>query len=71
MGDVDLWSHEKLPTLQENLNKYQDECGHLKNSIQSIPNWPIVDCHDDLKYVLQLITIKICDVREIQNAECK
>ena len=50
--------------------KYQDECDHLKNSIQSIPNWPIADCHDDLKYVLQLI-IKIRDVREIQNAERK
>ena len=71
MGDVDLWGHEKPPTLQEKLDKYQDECGHLKNSIQFIPNWPIVYCHDDLKYVLQLITTKICDVRQIENAEHK
>ena len=66
MGDVDLWGHKKPPTLQEKLDKYQDECAHLKNSVQSIPNWPIVECHDDLKYVLQLITTKICDVREIE-----
>ena len=71
MGDVDLWDHEKLPTLEEKIEKYQTECGHLKNSIQSIPHWPIINCHDDMKYVLQLITTKICDVREIENVECK
>ena len=38
MGDVDLWGHEKLPTLEEKIEKYQTECGHLKNNIQSIPH---------------------------------
>ena len=71
MGDVDLWGHEKPPTLEEKIEKYQTECGHLKNSIQSIPHWPIINCHDDMKYVLQLITTKIRDVREIENVERK
>ena len=71
MGDVNLWGHEKPPTLQGKLDKYRDECAHLKNSVQSIPNLPIVECHDDLKYVLQLITTKIHDVREIENVERK
>ena len=71
MGDVDLWGHEKPPTLQEKLDKYRAECDHVKDSIQSLPNWPIVYCHDDLKYVLQLITTKIRDVREIENIERK
>ena len=71
MGDVDLWGLEKLPTLEEKIEKYQTECGHLKNSIQSIPHWPIINCHDDMKYVLQLITTKIRDVREIENVERK
>ena len=71
MGDVDLWGHEKPPTLEEKVEKYQTECGHLRNSIQYIPHWPIINCHDDMKFVMQLITTKICDVREIENVECK
>ena len=71
MGDIDLSGHEKLPTLDEKIEKYQTECGHLKNSIQSIPDWPIINCHDDMKCALQLITTKIHDMREIENVERK
>ena len=71
MGDVDLWGHEKPPTLQQKLNQFRDECNHIKRSIELLPNASLLDVHDNLKYLLQLITYKIRDVREIENVERK
>ena len=35
MGDVDLWGHEKPPTLEKKIEKYQTECGHLKHPVHT------------------------------------
>ena len=71
MWDVDLWGHEKPPTLQQKLNQFRGECNHIKRSIELLPNASLLDVHDNLKYLLQLITYKIRDVREIENVERK
>ena len=68
MGDVDLWGHEKPPILQQKLNKFWDECNHINISIESLPNASLLDVHDNMKYLLKLITTRIRDVRE--NWKC-
>ena len=68
---VDLWGHEKLPILQQKLNKFQDKCNHINISIESLPNASLLDVHDNMKYLLKLITTNIRDVREIENVEHK
>ena len=71
MGDIDLWGHEKPPILQQKLNKFRDECNHIKISIESLPNASLLDVHENMKYLLKLIRTKIRDVREIENVERK
>ena len=71
MGDVNLWGHEKRPTLDDKLQAFRQDTQSINHQIQSLPNANILQCHIDLKYVLKLITSKICDVREIENSQRK
>ena len=71
VGDVDLWGHEKIPTLQDKLQKFREDCHVLSNQIKSLPNASVLQCYTNLKYTLKLVTTKIRDVREIENAERK
>ena len=71
MGDVNLWGHEKRPTLDEKLQAFRQDSQTITHQIQSLTNANILQCHIDLKYVLKLITSKICDVREIENSQQK
>ena len=65
-GDVNLWGYEGPPTLQQNLDKLGDE----ENVILEIVNSAARDdnCLDDfvadLKYVVQIITKRICSLRQ-------
>ena len=70
MGDVNLWGHEKRPTLDK-LQAFHQDTQSINHQIQSLPNANIAQCHIDLKYVLKLITSKIYDVREIENNQRK
>ena len=70
-GDVDLWGHEKNPTLQDKLQKFREDCNVLSNQIKSLPNASVLQCYTNLKYTLKLTTTKIRDVREIENTERK
>ena len=69
MGDVNLWGHEKRPTLQEKLQTFWQDFNAVTAQVQSIPNASILQCHIDLKYTMQLITSKIQNVCQIQNTE--
>ena len=71
MGDVNLWGHEKRPTLDDKLQAFHQDTQSINHQIQSLPNVNILQCHIDLKYVLKLITSKIHDVREIENSQQK
>ena len=70
-GDVDLWGHEKIPTLQDKLQTFWEDHHVLSNQIKSLPNASVLQCYTNLKYTLKLTTTKIQDVREIENAERK
>ena len=59
MGDVNLWGHEKRPTLQEKLQTFRQDCNAVTAQVQSLPNASILQYHIDLKYTMQLITSKI------------
>ena len=59
MGDVNLWGHEKRPTLQEKLQTFWQDFNAVTAQVQSLPNASILQCHIDLKYTMQLITSKI------------
>ena len=69
MGDVNLWGHERRPTLAEKLQAFCQDSQTVTDQIQSLPNADLLKCYIDLKYVLKLITSKICDVREIENIQ--
>ena len=69
MGDVNLWGHEKRPTLQEKLQTFRQDFNAVTAQVQSLPNASILQCHIDLKYTMQLITSKIRNVRQIENTE--
>ena len=71
MGDVDLWGHEKRPTLEEKLNLFRDDLRIVTAQIKSLPNTGVLRCHNDLRSTLKLLTIQVKDVREIENAERK
>ena len=71
MGDVDLWGHEKCPTLEEKLNLFRDDLRIVTAQIKSLPNAGVLRCHNDLRSTLKLLTIRVKDVREIENAERK
>ena len=62
MGDVNLWGHEHVPTLQEKLHDFKDECLYMNQLIQSLPNADVDQCHVDLKYISHLLTTKIRDI---------
>ena len=59
MGDVNLWGHEHPPTLQQRLQQLQEECSYLRGRLQSLPYDALFQLHVDLKYLLQLVTMKI------------
>ena len=69
MGNVNLWGHEKRPTLDDKLQAFHQDTQTITHQIQSLPNDHILQCHVHLKYVLKLITSKIRDVREIENSQ--
>ena len=69
MGDVNLWGHERRRTLAEKLQAFHQDSQTVTDQIQSLPNADLLKCYIDLKYVLKLITSKICDVREIENIQ--
>ena len=69
MGDVNLWGHEKRPTLQEKLQTFRQDFNTVTVQVQLLPNASILQCHIDLKYTMQLITSKIRNVRQIENTE--
>ena len=62
MGDVNLWGHEHPPTLQQRLQQLQEECSYLRGRLQSLPYDGLFQLHVDLKYLLQLVTMKIRDI---------
>ena len=70
-GDVDLWGHEKNPTLQDKLHKFREDHNVLSNQIKSLPNASVLQCYTNLKYTLKLTITKMRDVREIENTERK
>ena len=59
MGDVNLWGHEKRPTLQQKLQTFRQDFQTVTAQVQSLPDASILQCHIDLKYTMQLITSKI------------
>ena len=69
MGDVNLWGHEKRPTLQQKLETFRQDFQTVTYQVQSLPDASILQCHIDLKYTMQLITSKIRNVRQIENTE--
>ena len=69
MGDVNLWGHENPPTLQQRNNTLYEECTYVTHKMQSLPDDEIFQVHIDLKYLLQLLTTKIRDVRNIELQE--
>ena len=71
MGDVNLWGHEKRPTLDEKLQTYRHDYQTVTRQVQSLPDASIPQCHLDLWYIMQLITNNISKVREIENTERK
>ena len=71
MGDVNLWGHEHEPTLQEKLHDFRQKCLYMNNLIQSLPDADAAQCHVDLKYILQLLTTKIRDIRTVELQERK
>ena len=62
MGDVNLWGHEHPPTLQEKLHDFKEECVHMNQLIQSLPDADAEECHINLRYILHLLTTKIRDI---------
>ena len=71
MGDMDLWGHERRPTLEEKLDLFRDDLRIVTAQIKSLPNAGVLRCHNDLRSTLKLLTIQVKDVREIENAERK
>ena len=69
MGDVNLWGHEKRPTLQQKLQTFRQDFQTVTAQVQSLPDASILQCHIGLKYTMQLITSKIRNVRQIENTE--
>ena len=62
MVDVNLWGHEKRPTLQEKLQTFRQDFQTVTAQVQLLPDASILQCHIDLKYTMQLITSKIRNV---------
>ena len=69
MGDVNLWGHEHPPTLQQRLDQMHEECSYLRGRLQSLPYDCVFQLHIDLKYLLQLVTTKIRDIRMTELQE--
>ena len=71
MGDVNLWDHEKCLPLAEKLELFHEDMRIVTGQIKSLLNAGVLCCHNDLKSTLKLITTRVKDVREIENAERK
>ena len=65
LGDIDLWSHERTPTLADKLEELDHHKRIIADGIENLEDSDALDLYTKLKHVLKMSSLRIKDIREV------
>ena len=65
LGDIDLWSHEGPPTLEDKLQELEHHKRIISEAIECLEDSDDLDLYMKLKLILKMSSLRIKDIREV------